>query len=174
MNDTQTPRRRRALSALGVLAIAATGAVWAGCGDDEDEARDAAEQLQEDANEAIDQAQEELEDADVNEAIEEAQEEANQAQQDLQDAVEDGDIDAAIEEAQSRPSRRSRTPSSSPTSSRTRSTRRSRTPRTRSYGAAGRELDLAPVAAGVAEARRAPRSGPARGRGPARRPRATR
>jgi hypothetical protein len=37
MNDA-TKLRRRLLAGIGIAAIAATGAAWSGCGDDEEEA----------------------------------------------------------------------------------------------------------------------------------------
>lgn len=62
--------RRRALNGVTVLAIAATGAAWAGCGDDSEDA----------VNEIIDSA---------GEQVDEALEDAGAQSQDVQDEIED-------------------------------------------------------------------------------------
>ena len=77
-------KRRRAMSAFGVLAIAATGAAWSGCGDD-------------DADEAIDNAQEQIDEA-TDEALENANETAEEIQGEVDDAVNDA-TDSAQEAA---------------------------------------------------------------------------
>jgi hypothetical protein len=63
-----TPRRfgRRALTAIAVLGIAATGAAWSGCGDDEEEEaeqaiEEAAEEVEEQGEEIGEEAEEQFE-----------------------------------------------------------------------------------------------------------------
>jgi multidrug resistance efflux pump len=79
------PLSRRILSAAGVLAIAATGAAWSGCGEDE------ADNAQEQINEAVDQAQEQGQEAleegqeATEEATQEAKEQLDEAEQQLED-----------------------------------------------------------------------------------------
>jgi hypothetical protein len=79
MNEMEAAvsRKRRVLTGAAVLAIAAGGVAWGGCGND-------------DANDAIDQAQEELstEGGDTADKINEAV-----------DAAQEGDTDAAQEAA---------------------------------------------------------------------------
>ena len=84
MNE-QVRIRRRLLSGLGVAAIAATGAVWSGCGDDDaeqavddavDEAQEAGDEAEEKANEAADDIGQEAE-----EAGDELEQEADEAEQ---------------------------------------------------------------------------------------------
>jgi hypothetical protein len=67
-------RGHRALTGVAVVAIAAAGAAWSGCGDD------AQDQLDDAVQEAQDQA---------DQAIEEAQQTADQAQQDADQALEE-------------------------------------------------------------------------------------
>ncbi|MFI5122758.1 MAG: hypothetical protein ACHQJ5_07660 [Vicinamibacteria bacterium] len=71
------PRRKadRTIAALGVVAIAATAAVFSGCGDD----------TQDQVNQALDDAQQQIE-----EASQDAQDQAEQIQNDIQ-----GQIDQA-------------------------------------------------------------------------------
>ena len=87
-------RGRRVLTAVGVLAIAATGALvglW-----------------QDDAEEAVDDAQQQAEDIgeDVQEQVDEAQQQADEVQEDVQEQVDEASEDAeqaadqAVEEAQ--------------------------------------------------------------------------
>ena len=75
-------RRSRTLSALGVLAIAATGAAWSGCGEDDDNDVDqAAEDVQQGAEEAgqeVEQAAEDTGEA-AEDAGKEVEQEANEA-----------------------------------------------------------------------------------------------
>lgn len=84
MNE-QLRIRRRILAGLGVLAIAATGAAWSGCGDDDeeqavndaiDQAQEAGEEAEEKANEAADDVGQEAE-----EAADELEQEADEAEQ---------------------------------------------------------------------------------------------
>jgi gas vesicle protein len=80
--------RRRALSGLGVLAIAAGGAVWSGCGDDDasDQVDDALSTIKEQADEA-------------QSTVEEAADDAQQQAEDLQNEIED-QVDEATQDAQ--------------------------------------------------------------------------
>ena len=58
------PEGRRGMTVVAVLAIAATGAVWSGCGDGaEDEAQEAIDNAQEQAEQATEDAQDAVEDA---------------------------------------------------------------------------------------------------------------
>jgi hypothetical protein len=66
---------RRALSAVAVLSIAATGAAWSGCGDDnEDEASSSASSIAEQANSTAQSISE-----GAQQQADEAQDQANQA-----------------------------------------------------------------------------------------------
>ena len=86
---------RRALTAVAVLGIAATGAAWSGCGDDNeddvsqalDEANEQLESISEEAQEQSEEAQEQAEEA-GDEALDQAEEAQNEAEQQLED--EDG------------------------------------------------------------------------------------
>ena len=73
------PERRRGLTAVAVLAVAATGVVWSGCGDSaEDEAQEAVDNAQEQVEQATDDAEQAIEDAGGNaEEIQDAVEEAS-------------------------------------------------------------------------------------------------
>ena len=90
-------KRRLGASVAASLALAAGGVAWAGCGDEEDDAADTAQEIQ-------DQVNQELDDADVpedvQEAIDKAQDEANEASDDINEALEDGDVQEAIDKAQ--------------------------------------------------------------------------
>ncbi|MGI8460871.1 MAG: hypothetical protein ACR2OC_04420, partial [Solirubrobacterales bacterium] len=68
--EATVSRGRRVLTGVAVLAIAASGAAWAGCGDDSDEAIDDA---QDQANEALEDANENTPES-VNDAINDARE----------------------------------------------------------------------------------------------------
>jgi flagellar biosynthesis GTPase FlhF len=111
-----TKLRRRALAGIGIAAIAATGAAWSGCGDDEEEAEDAAnelieqaqdqaDQIQEDVQQGVDeaqeQAQEELDNADVEGKAEDAQKQAEKAQKELEEQLEQAqqETEQALEDA---------------------------------------------------------------------------
>jgi hypothetical protein len=95
MSDSGKPQRRfgrRALSAVAVLSIAATGAAWTGCGDDEeDEVNEAIEQANEQAEEISQEAQEAAEEAQqqAEEATDEALQESEEAQQDAQEQLDE-------------------------------------------------------------------------------------
>jgi hypothetical protein len=69
-------RRSRLLAGLGILAIAATGAAWSGCGGDdaEDEARETADEIEKEAQEGIDKAKDEADKAqdEIDKALEDA------------------------------------------------------------------------------------------------------
>ncbi len=89
--SARTPRHfgRRALTAVAVLGIAATGAAWSGCGDDEvdeaqQEAEEAAEEGQEQAEEIGEEAQEQGEEIgeEAEQQIEEGTEEAQEGAED--------------------------------------------------------------------------------------------
>ena len=92
-NTNRPTRRRRFLTGVAVVSIAATGAAWSGCGDDDDEAVDEAinnaneqaEEIQGDVNEALDEANEQAEEA-TDEALDQADEAQNEADQALEDA----------------------------------------------------------------------------------------
>jgi len=90
-------KRRRGAAIVASLALAAGGVAWAGCGDDEEEAQDAAQEIEDQVNEA-------LEDADLPEetqdAIDDAQDQANEAIDEVNDAIDEGDVQGAIEKAQ--------------------------------------------------------------------------
>jgi len=92
-NTNRATRRRRFLTGVAVVSIAATGAAWSGCGDD----------TEDEVDEAIENANEEAEEiqGEVNEAIEESTDQANQAieegQQDAQEAQDSAD--QALEDA---------------------------------------------------------------------------
>lgn len=58
-----SPRRRRAGAIMAALALAAGGVAWSGCGDDEDEAVDAANEALEDAQQQAEDAQGQIDDA---------------------------------------------------------------------------------------------------------------
>jgi hypothetical protein len=77
--------RNRALAGLGVLAIAATGAAFGGCGDN-------------DVDDAIDNAQEQ-----IDEAAENAQEQADEIQSDIEDQIDEatGDQTTTVTETES-------------------------------------------------------------------------
>jgi hypothetical protein len=79
------PRRagRRALAGVAVLAIAATGAAWSGCGDDEDDVNQAIDDVQQQAEDAAEEAGGQAE-----EAQQQAEEQIDEAQQQLEDAQE--------------------------------------------------------------------------------------
>ena len=96
MSDNGRPGRRfgrRALTAVAVLGIAATGAAWTGCGDDsDDEVQDAidqaneqADEISEQAQEAVDEAQQQAEEA-QDEALDEAQQAQDEAEQQIEEA----------------------------------------------------------------------------------------
>ena len=95
MSDRGTPKRsfgRRALTGVAVLAIAATGAAWSGCGDDNDdevsnaieEANSTASSISEEAQQQAEEAQQQAEDAAAD-----AQDQAQEAQEDAQDAIDE-------------------------------------------------------------------------------------
>lgn len=96
MSESGTPRRRfgrRALTGIAVLSIAAFGAAWSGCGDDnEDEVNDAIENANEQIEEATDEALEQAEETQdevqqqIDEGTEEAQDAQDQADQQIEDA----------------------------------------------------------------------------------------
>jgi TolA-binding protein len=90
--------RRRGAAIVASLAFAAGGVAWAGCGDDEEDAQEAAEQIQDEVNQALEDAGADSEEA--QEAIDKAQEEANETIDELNEQLEDGDVDEAIQEAQ--------------------------------------------------------------------------
>ena len=79
---------RRALNGVAVLAIAATGAVWAGCGDDENEVDQVIEGAEDRVGETIEDSglEDEAQDAvdQVEEATQDAEEGADQAAEDAQ------------------------------------------------------------------------------------------
>ena len=92
MSGTGSTQRlgRRALTGVAVLAIAATGAAWSGCGDDdEDEAQQAIDEAQEQVDEATEEAQQEVE-----HATEEAEQQAEEAQQEAEEALDEAQQDA--------------------------------------------------------------------------------
>ena len=99
MSENGTPRgtfRRRALSVVAILGIAATGAAWSGCGDDnEDEVNEAIEnandQIQSISEEASQQAEEAQQQAE--EATDQALEQSEEAQQDAQEAQDQAEQD---------------------------------------------------------------------------------
>jgi uncharacterized protein HemX len=84
---------RRAGAIAAALALAIGGVAWSGCGDDEDEAVDAANQAIEDAQQQAEETQgevnEALENSDVEEATQDAEDAANQALEDAQQQAED-------------------------------------------------------------------------------------
>jgi DNA-binding ferritin-like protein len=95
MSEYATPRGRfgrRALTGVAVLSIAAFGAAWSGCGDDnEDEVNDAIENandqiesISEEAQQQADEAQEQADEA-TDEALEQAQEAQDQAEQEIEE-----------------------------------------------------------------------------------------
>ena len=92
---------RRVLSAVGVLAIAATGAAWSGCGDDaEDEANEIIDNAQEQVDEAVDAADEQSQE--LQDEVEQQVDEAQESAQDAVDAAQDGnaeDVQEAVDEA---------------------------------------------------------------------------
>ena len=85
-------RRRRFLTGVAVVSIAATGAAWSGCGDDTEDqvdeaienANEEAEEIQGEVNEAIEESTDQ-----ANEAIEEGQQDAQDAQDQANEALED-------------------------------------------------------------------------------------
>jgi uncharacterized protein HemX len=92
-NGTRVRRNgRRALTAVAVLGIAATGAAWSGCGDDNDDdvnealdnANEQLESISEEAQEQAEEAQEQAEEA-GDEALDQAEEAQNEAEQQLED-----------------------------------------------------------------------------------------
>jgi uncharacterized protein HemX len=95
MSDDGTPQGRfgrRALTAVAVLGIAATGAAWTGCGDDnEDEVNEALEQADEQAQEISDEAEQAAEEAQqqAEEATDEALEQAQEAQDEAEQQIEE-------------------------------------------------------------------------------------
>jgi arabinogalactan oligomer/maltooligosaccharide transport system substrate-binding protein len=97
--STSSRLGRRALSVSAVLAIAATGAAWSGCGDDnDDEASSIIEQANSTANEALDQAS-----STANEAAEDAQDQVDEATDNANQAAEDAQnqADQATDDSQS-------------------------------------------------------------------------
>jgi type IV secretory pathway VirB10-like protein len=100
MSDSGSTQRRlgrRALTAVAVLSIAATGAAWAGCGgDDEDEAQQAIDEAQEQVDEAVDEAEQQAEEAEqqAEEAVDEAQQEAEQAEEEAEQQAEEAQQEA--------------------------------------------------------------------------------
>lgn len=110
--------RRRALSAVSVLAIAATGVAWSGCGDSNedkvnsaidnatDQANSIADQVQSTVDEQLDQANSQADDVsvpdDVDQAVEDAQDKADKALNDAQDQAEDiqNQVQDAVDQAQ--------------------------------------------------------------------------
>jgi chromosome segregation ATPase len=94
MSENGTPKGRfgrRALTGIAVLSIAALGAAWSGCGDDEDEVNDAIENANEQIEEATDEALEQAEETqdEVQQQIDEGQEEAQEAQDQAEQQIED-------------------------------------------------------------------------------------
>ena len=93
MQDGNGTRRRRVGAIAATLALAAGGVAWSGCGDDEQDARDAANQAiddaQEQADQAVDDVNEALDNSDAEEAAKDAQDAANEALEDAQNQAED-------------------------------------------------------------------------------------
>ncbi|MGI8461030.1 MAG: hypothetical protein ACR2OC_05240 [Solirubrobacterales bacterium] len=76
-NANRPTRRRRVLSGAAIFSIAATGAAWSGCGDDQEgEAQDAAEESSQSVDETTDEALQPVEE-EVQREILEIAEEAN-------------------------------------------------------------------------------------------------
>jgi ElaB/YqjD/DUF883 family membrane-anchored ribosome-binding protein len=95
MFDIGTPRGRfgrRALTAVAVLGIAATGAAWTGCGDDnEDEVNEAINEANEQVESISEEAQQQAEEAQqqAEEATDEALDQAEEAQDDAEQQLEE-------------------------------------------------------------------------------------
>jgi gas vesicle protein len=83
--------RRRILAGGAALALAATGAAWSGCGEDDvSDATDEIDQAVDDANEQADELSQEAQDQ-VDEATQQAEEEIDQAQEEIDQVQEDAE-----------------------------------------------------------------------------------
>ena len=95
MSESGTPKGRfgrRALTGVAVLSIAAFGAAWSGCGDDnEDEVNEAISNANDQIDEATDEALEQAEETqdEVQQQIDEGQEEAQEAQDEAEQQIEE-------------------------------------------------------------------------------------
>lgn len=79
MTNQSGTKRRRTAAVLASFALAAAGTGWAGCGDD----------AEDEAQEAIDEVNKALEEADVEGNVEKVQEEVDKAIKEAQQQLED-------------------------------------------------------------------------------------
>ncbi|CAN5411125.1 hypothetical protein BH10ACT11_BH10ACT11_07840 [soil metagenome] len=99
MGSRNTPVRRRALSAVSVVAIAFGGVAWSGCGkSDQEKAQDAVSKALDNANEQssriqdqVDQAIEDsnIDQSDVDQAVQDAKDQAAQSSEDAKQQAQD-------------------------------------------------------------------------------------